>query len=344
MNLFDQQRSNRRRTWLVMALFVGFLAFLGAGFDLFVVGQEGVVVPVGTMAALLVGSGSALTGYLHGDRAVLAASGAKSVGRASLDEPPDGQLKLRQLENVIEEMAIAAGLPKPAVYVVPDEDPNAFATGRDPQHASIAVTRGLLDMLNREQLQAVVGHEMSHIRNFDIRLMTIVAALVGSIVLLSDWAARGMRYGFGGGGRRGGKGKGNAATLIVLAIWVLAILMAPFLSRLLAMAVSRQREYLADASAAQLTRNPGALADALHKIEFAAAPTRSIKHGTAHLCIADPLGRAVTGRDGYWADLFATHPPMVKRIAALRQMAYQDSDRRTPTPDPQTLKSSNPQI
>jgi heat shock protein HtpX len=338
MNLFDQQRSNRRRTWLVMVLFVAFLAFLGAGFDFYVLGQQGVLLPVGTLAAVLVGSISAVGGYLHGDRAVLASTGAISVARAGLDEAPDGQLKLRQLENVVEEMAIAAGLPKPRVYLVPDQDPNAFATGRDPQNASIAVTRGLLDVLNREQLQAVVGHEMSHIRNYDIRLMTIVAALVGSIVLLSDWAGRGMRYGIGGGGRRSGRGKGNAGVLIVLVVWVLAILMAPFLSRLLAMAVSRQREYLADASAAQLTRNPGALADALHTIEFAAAPTRSIKQGTAHLCIADPLGRAVTARDGYWADLFATHPPMVKRIARLREMAY------APNPNPQILKSSNPQI
>lgn len=328
MNLFDQQRSNRRRTWIIMTVFVAVLAFLGAGLDMLVLGQQGVFVPLGTVAALIIGTASAATGYLHGDRAVLLSSGAVPLDRASFHEWPDEKLKLTQLDNVVEEMAIAAGLPKPSVYLVPDADPNAFATGRDPEHASIAVTRGLLDLLNREQLQAVVGHEMSHIRNYDIRLMTVVAALVGSIALLADWSARAMRYGVRGGRRRGGKNAG-AAGVILLAIWVLAVLMSPFLSRVLAMAVSRRREYLADASAAELTRNPLALASALHQIEFAAEPTRAIKQGTAHLCIADPLGRAVTGRDGYWADLLATHPPMVKRIKALREMAYQGEGRAT---------------
>lgn len=331
MNLFEQQRSNRRRTWLIMVLFVGFLALLGAGFDAFVVGRQGAFLPIGTIAALAVGFASAASGYLHGDRAVLLASGAVPLARASLHSAPADALKLRQLDNVVEEMAIAAGLPKPNVYLIPDPDPNAFATGRDPAHASIAVTRGLLDLLSREQLQAVVGHEMSHVRNYDIRLMTVVAALVGAVALIADWSGRAMRYGFSG--RRGrGRGKGGgAAGVLVLAVWLLAILLAPFLSRLLALAVSRNREYLADASAAELTRNPAALADALHRIEFAAEPTRAIKQGTAHLCIADPLGRAVTSREGYWADLLATHPPMVKRIARLREMAYQVS--------PEALKS-----
>jgi heat shock protein HtpX len=323
MNLFEQQRSNRRRTWAIMALFVLFLAVLGAGFDVAILGQQGVYVPVGTLASLLVGSASAVTGYLHGDRAVLLSTGAMPLDRASFAEWPDEKLKLTQLDNVVEEMAIAAGLPKPSVFVVPDADPNAFATGRDPGHASIAVTRGLLDLLNREQLQGVVGHEMSHIRNYDIRLMTVVAALVGSIALISDWSLRAMRYGTGSRRGRRGKGGNGAIGVVLVAVWLLALLLAPFLSRVLAMAVSRRREYLADASAAELTRNPMALAEALHRIEFAAEPTRAIKQGTAHLCIADPLGRAVTSREGYWSDLFATHPPMAKRIRALREMAYQ---------------------
>jgi heat shock protein HtpX len=332
MNLFDQQRTNRRRTWLVMGLFVGVLLMLGAGFDLFVLGQQGVPLPIGTVAALGVGAGGAASSYLHGDRAVLVSSGAiplQTLTSGSLEETPDDFLKLRQLDNVVEEMAIAAGLPKPAVYVIPDTDPNAFATGRDPQHASIAVTRGLLDMLSREQLQAVVAHEVSHVRNYDIRLMTVVAALVGAVVLLADWTRRAMRYGFARGSRRGGgRGqRGNVAGVLILVLWVLAVMLAPLIGRVLAMAVSRRREYLADASAAQLTRNPGALADALHRIEFAAEPTRAIKQGTAHLCIADPLGRAVTLKEGFWADLLATHPPMVKRIAALRAMAYEGERR-----------------
>ena len=311
-----------------MSVFVGVLLLLGAGFDVFVLGQNGLPFPFGAMVALGVGGASAYTGYLHGDRAVLLSSSAVPLEKAmQAQDWPDAPLKLKQLDNIVEEMAIASGLPKPAVYVIPDSDPNAFATGRDPAHASLAVTRGLLDTLNREQLQGVVGHEMSHIRNYDIRLMTVVAALVGAIALLADWSARAMRHGFAGSGgsRRGGKGKGNAAMLIVLAIWLLAIVLAPLAGRLLALAVSRRREYLADASSAEMTRNPGALADALHRIEFAAEPTRSIKQGSAHLCIADPLGRAVTLKEGFWADLLATHPPMVKRIAALRQMAYQQA-------------------
>jgi heat shock protein HtpX len=327
MNLFDQQRSNRRKTWLIMAVFVGFLAVLGAGFDIMVLGQQGVPFPFGTLAALGAGGMSAWTGYMHGDRAVLLSSKAIPIENAvAAQDWPDAPLKLRQFENIVEEMAIAAGLPKPAVYLVADPDPNAFATGRDPGHASIAVTRGLIDMLNREQLQGVVGHEMSHIRNYDIRLMTVVAALVGAIALIADWTARSMRHGFGGGGGRRGKGKGgNALVLVLFAVWIVVLLIAPFISRLLAMAVSRRREYLADASAAELTRNPVALAEALQRIEFAAEPTKAIKQGSAHLCIADPLGRAVTSKEGYWADLFATHPPMVKRISALREMAYQQA-------------------
>ena len=163
-------------------------------------------------------------------------------------------------------MAIAAGLPRPRVYVVPDADPNAFATGRGPEHSSIAVTRGLLDTLDREELQGVVAHEMSHIRNLDIRVMTVVAALVGAMALLSDWARRGMTW--GGGSRRRGNGAEPAAPAIVfLAIWLVAIVLAPFVAQLLAMMVSRRREYLADASGAELTRNPIGLARALEKIE-----------------------------------------------------------------------------
>ncbi|HSL23029.1 MAG TPA: M48 family metallopeptidase [Vicinamibacterales bacterium] len=325
MNLFEQQRSNRRRTWAIMLVFVSFLVLLGAGFDLFVLGQQGVPIPIGALAALGVGGAGAWSGYLHGDRAVLLSANAVPVDKAAATDWPDAPLKLQQFNNIVEEMAIASGLPKPAAYIIPDTDPNAFATGRDPQHASIAVTRGLLDLLNREQLQGVVGHEMSHIRNYDIRLMTVVAALVGAIALIADWSARAMRHGFrAGGGRRGGKDKGGgAALLVVLAIWLVAMIVAPFVTRLLALAVSRRREYLADASAAELTRNPSALAAALQTIEFAAEPTRSIKQGSAHLCIADPLGRAVTLKEGFWADLLATHPPMVKRIALLKGMAYE---------------------
>jgi heat shock protein HtpX len=304
-----------------MLIFVGFLLFLGYGFDRFYVGDGEFVFPIGTLAALGVGSVSALTSYYSGDRAVLLSTGAVAIDRAlSAEAAEDAAFKLRQLDNVVEEMSIAAGLPKPRVYVVPDPDPNAFATGRDPEHASIAVTRGLLDAVTRDELQGVVAHELSHVRNLDIRLMTVIAAMVGTFALLSDWTSRGLRH---GGSRRGrSKDKGGFG-VILLVIWIIAALLAPMIGQMLAMMVSRRREYLADASGAELTRNPLALARALEKIEHAHAPTGSVKRGTAHLCIADPLGKTVGLRQGWVPDLLASHPPMPNRITALRQMGFQ---------------------
>src|SRR4051794_13618577 len=183
-----------------MIAFVAFLLVLGLGFDAFYVGAAGGYVPIGSIAAVGVGSVSALASYYNGDRAVLAATSAKPIEDVAAGAADADKLKLRQLDNVVDEMAIAAGIPRPRVYIVPDPDPNAFATGRGPGRSSIAVTRGLLDTLDREELQGVVAHEMSHIRNLDIRVMTVVAALVGAIALLSDWSRRGMMW--GGGSRR----------------------------------------------------------------------------------------------------------------------------------------------
>ncbi len=305
-----------------MMVFVAFLVVLGLGFDLLYIGQGDVFLPIGSLAALGAGSVSAFTSYYRGDRAVLLSTGAMPINRViAAAATDDDRLKVRQLDNVVEEMSIAAGLPKPAVYLVPDPDPNAFATGRDPAHASIAVTRGLLDALTREELQGVVAHEMSHIRNLDIRLMTVIAAMVGTIALLSDWTGRGLYHG-GVGRRSRDKDEKGGAEIVLLVVWVIAILLAPLASQALAMMVSRQREYLADASGAELTRNPLALARALEKIDHAHAPTSSVKRGTAHLCIADPLGRAVGLRQGLWPDVLASHPPMANRIMALKQMAY----------------------
>jgi heat shock protein HtpX len=227
---------------------------------------------------------------------------------------------------VVEEMSIASGLPKPKVYIVPDADPNAFATGRDPEHASIVVTRGLLDTVTRDELQGVVAHELSHVRNLDIRLMTVIAAMVGTVALLSDWTSRALRHGASGGRNRRdrGRGKGGAAAIVLPVIWVVAVLLAPLIGQLLAMMVSRRREYLADASGAELTRNPLALASALAKIDQAHAPTASVKRGTAHLCIAEPLGKAVGLRQGWAPDPLASHPPMANRITPLRQMGFQE--------------------
>ncbi len=330
MNIYEQQQSNRRKTAAIIVIFIVFLACIGYGFDYFYLGYDpwspprssdfpletSLPIPLATIVVFGLACYWSLWSLYGGDSAVLASTDAARIYAGT----PDPQKQM--LLNVVHEMAIAAGLPMPKVHVIPDPDPNAMATGRDPQHASIAVTQGLLDKLNREELQAVVGHEMSHVRNFDIRLMTVIAALVGAAALLSDWTRRAMWSGGGGKGRSSKGARGGFGVIVFLA-WLLTWLLAPLLARILALAVSRQREYLADASSAELTRNPGALASALKKIESDFAPTRSIKQGTAHLCIADPLGRKVGFREGFWPDLLATHPPMYQRISKLMQMAYQ---------------------
>ena len=319
MNLLEQQAVNRRRTWLVIAAFVAIFVVIGLGVDIFIIGDAQMYLPMATIAALAIGGGRAWWSLKYGDRAVLGSADAQPVEDRIRDAATDDdRLRYRQFQNVVEEMAIAAGVPTPKAYVIPDGDPNAFATGPDPAHASIAATDGLLRGLNREELQGVVAHEMGHIRNLDIRLMMVVAALVGGIVLLADWSTRFWRFG-GGRGRRGKSG--GAAMIVVLAVWIVAAVLAPIIGRMLALVVSRRREYLADATGAELTRNPMALANALEKIEDAVEPTPAIKRGTAHLCIADPLGKRVSERENFWANLWATHPPMARRIAALKEMA-----------------------
>jgi len=324
-NIYEQQRRNKRKTILVISIFVLFIGFLGLGFDLFLLGNDTFGIfgapngfPVATVIALGVGGLSSAWGLRSGAKAVLASAHAYPV--------PQGEPRFRMLNNVVDEMVIASGIPRPAVYIVPDADPNAFATGKDPSHSAIAVTEGLLETLNREELQGVISHEMSHIRNYDIRLTTIVAALVGATFLLSDLGMRGMWFGMLSGGRRGrsksrdSSGGGVGGVLMIL--WLVTLILAPILGRLLAMAVSRQREYLADASGAELTRNPLGLASALTKLQDAGAPTKSIKKGSAHLCIVDPLGRKMNFREGAAAELFGTHPPLKNRITILKAMAY----------------------
>jgi heat shock protein HtpX len=326
-NLFAQQESNRRRsTWLVIG-FILFFAWVGFGGDLAFglltanapSGQYHHVVPVIGIVTTLLASGICWYSWRFGPRQVLWATGAREVVEPATPEE-------RQLVNVVEEMAIASGLPKPKVWIVPDEDPNAFATGRDAATASIAVTEGLLRTLNRDELQGVVAHEMAHVQNLDVRLMTLLAGMVGAIALMSDGmgrmvrGSRGVRTGSGGGQDRG-KG-GNPLGIVVLALWLLTLIAAPIISRLLAMAVSRKREYLADATGAQFTRNPLALAAALEKLEAASAPTRSITRGAAHLCIVDPAPGLLASREGFLADTLASHPPIRQRIARLRAMGY----------------------
>ena len=334
-NLFQQQEANRRRTtWLVIG-FVLFFAWLGFGGDFIFARYTaetagpgdyrhsgpwiGLVVTV--IAAIL-----AIYAYRTGPEKVMWATGAREIDSARTD----GE---RQLVNVVEEMAIAAGLPRPRIWLVPDPDPNAFATGRDPQHAHIAVTEGLIAKLNRDELQAVVAHELGHVKNYDVRLMTTLAALVGAILLIQDGVWRSLRYGTPGRGSRGGK-KDNAGPLVIalLALWIVSWVLAPIITQILALGVSRKREYLADAMAAQFTRNPLALASALEKIEHSHEPTKAIRRGAAHLCIADPLGRRLTNREGFLADAFATHPPMAMRIARLKGMGYAQLKRESGQP------------
>ncbi|MCX6137906.1 MAG: M48 family metalloprotease [Ignavibacteriales bacterium] len=316
-NIYEQQEHNRRATIVVMIGFTLFLGFIGFGFDAFYLGTVNgdIFLPIGTVIAITFGSISAAWSLQSGAKAVL-------ISTDAMPADPNNPAH-KQLLNVVEEMSIASGLPLPQVYVVPDPDPNAFAAGKDPQNSSIAVTQGLLDLLDREELQGVVAHEMSHIRNYDIRVMTVVAAMMGAVLLLSDWAWRGMSW---GGGRRRSRDSGGSSGgwlgLIFLVLWLLGILLAPLISQMMAMAVSRKREYLADASGAELTRNPLGLAHALQKIESASAPTASIKRGAAHLCIVDPLGRKLNAKEGFAAELFGTHPPMNKRITWLQVMAY----------------------
>ncbi|HEX9562945.1 MAG TPA: M48 family metallopeptidase [Gemmatimonadaceae bacterium] len=331
-DLFTQQAANRRRSIWLIAGFIAFFAWLGFGGD-WIAWQFTASGEPGAYRHTFPFVGLALTGMAGIGAAVAWRKGAERIlwsTNAREIVTPNNDAEQR-LVNVVEEMAIASGLPKPRIWIVPDDDPNAFATGRDATTAHVAVTSGLLELLDRNELQGVIAHELGHVKNLDVRLMTLLAALVGAVALVGDAMARVMRgggrvhvrsMGRGGGGRGGRKG-GNPLLIVLLVLWVLSWLLAPLVTRLLALGVSRRREYLADAMSAQFTRNPGSLASALQKIEHAAAPTRTIKRGSAHLCIADPLGRKLTNRQGTLAELFGTHPPMAIRVARLKAMAYQ---------------------
>ncbi len=312
-DIYSQQRRNRRITVFLMLGFFLFVLAVGLSVDIYTYGTvEFDRLPVATIMAVSFASINGMASYWWGSAFVL-----RSTGAASLDF---GNLSHKKLHNVVTEMAIASGLPMPKVYIIPDPSPNAFATGRNPSNASIAVTQGLLDTMNRDELQAVVAHEMGHIKSYDILTMTVVAVLVGTISLLSDWAVRTWRYG-GVRPRRDLKGKGgNPLLLLVIALFVL---LSPILSRIIAMAVSRNREYQADALSAEFTRNPGSLAGALEKISTATSPMRTARRGTAHFFICDPLKRRLDDREGFAADLLSTHPPVEKRIERLKKMAYE---------------------
>jgi heat shock protein HtpX len=302
---YNQIAENKRKSFLLSLIVVALFGALGFSIGVAATGEwtGGIFV---TVIALVVGGLIALGSYFGGDALVLKVSGAREVDATMTP----------QLMNVVQELAIAANLPMPKVYVIDDTAPNAFATGRDPKHASVAITTGLLEKLDREELQGVLGHELSHVRNFDIRFAMIVGVLVGSIALLADFF---LRFTFWGGGRRGGRdrdggGGGLAAIMFVVAI-VLAVV-APIVARLVQLAVSRQREYLADASSVELTRNPRGLEQALVKIAGDKEVLEVANRATQHLYFANPIKKF----EERSSSLFSTHPDIVDRINRLRQL------------------------
>ncbi len=300
-----QQSNNRRNSVLLIGAVTLLLAALGFaigyGTTGAVAGAFGVTTGAIVLAMLLsVGS------YFAGDKLVLATSGAREVSQQSAP----------QLMNVVQEMALSAGVPMPKVYIIEDTAPNAFATGRDPDHASVAITTGLLEKLDREELQGVIGHELSHVRNFDIRFALLVAVLVGSIALLADFF---LRFTFWGGGRRGGGDRDRGGGALIAIVYVIAIvlaLLAPFIARLVQLAVSRQREYLADASSVELTRNPHGLEQALAKIASDKEVLEVANRATQHLYFTNPIKKFEERSSA----MFSTHPAIVDRINRLRQL------------------------
>jgi heat shock protein HtpX len=300
-----QQSDNRRNSVLLIVIVTAILAVLGFAIGYGTTGAvEGAfgVTTGAIILAMLLSVGS----YFAGDQLVLATSGAKEVSEKTAP----------QLMNVVREMSISAGVPMPKVYVIDDTAPNAFATGRDPNHASVAITTGLLQKLDREELQGVMGHELSHVKNFDIRFGLLVAVLVGSIALLADFF---LRFTFWGGGRRGGgdrdKGGGGLVAIVYILAIVLAII-APFIARLVQLAVSRQREYLADASSVELTRNPAGIQRALAKIASDKEVLEVANRATQHLYFTNPIKKF----EERSSSMFSTHPNVVDRINRLRQL------------------------
>ncbi|HUW21955.1 MAG TPA: M48 family metallopeptidase [Candidatus Bathyarchaeia archaeon] len=297
LNVYEQIDANKRKSALIIALFVGFLTLTiyvfsrAYGYGLSVVGW-----------ALLLTGLSSLVGYYQGDRIILALSQAQPASRE----------KNFQFFTVTENLAMAAQIPMPKLYLIEDTAMNAFATGRDPQHASICATSGLIKRLDRTELEGVIAHELAHIKNFDIRLMSIVTVLVGLVTLLADWLLRSSHW--QGGERR--KSKGG----LLLLIGLFLAFLSPLIAKLIQLAISRSREYLADASGVMLTRFPDGLARALEKISSDKEPLEAANKATAHLYIANPLKNR-HDQIGWFASFFNTHPPIGERIKKLKEMA-----------------------
>lgn len=292
--MYSQIDSNKRKTWFLILIFT--VVILGLGW---VFGEYTGSGNAGLIVAVLFATFMNLIGYFHGDKVALATSGAKPIQKQ--DNP--------RLYRLVENLAITTGMQTPKVYVINDPAGNAFATGRDPAHASIAVTTGLMDMLDDQELQGVLSHELSHVKNYDIRVMTIVIVLVGVVLLLSDMLMRSMFW--------GGRDSDNKGGGILLLLGLVLAILSPLFAELIKLAVSRSREFLADADGALLTRYPEGLARALEKIAGQDRPLKRANHATAHLFLANPFDPHVTKK---FEHLFSTHPPIEERIKKLRSM------------------------
>ena len=300
MTFYSQIELNKRKSAFFLALFLIIVIALGWLFS--VAFNSPAILYIAVAVSLI----QALVSYYSGDKIALSISGATEIQKK--DNP--------RLWNAVENLSITAGIPMPRVYIMLDEPvPNAFATGRDPKHSSVAVTRGLLDSLSDSELTAVLAHEMSHIKNYDIRLMMIVVVLVGIIAILSNIFLRSRIFGFGN--RDDNNSGGGQMQAIMLVIAIVAAILAPIAGTLIQLSISRKREFLADSSGVSLTRYPEGLASALEKISKYNQPMKHASGATAHLYIANPLGK----KQSYLSKIFATHPPIAERIAILRKMA-----------------------
>jgi heat shock protein HtpX len=302
---YNQISANRRNSLLLSVLVIVLFGALGFAIGYAISGSSSGAIVVMAIA-LTVGTLLAAGSYFGGDSLVLSVSGAKEVDETSAP----------QLLNVVREMALAANIPMPKVYIIDDTAPNAFATGRDPNHASVAITSGLLQKLDREELQGVMGHELSHVRNYDIRFALIVGVLVGSIALLADFF---LRFTFWGGGRRSSNDRdsgGGGLQAIMFVVAILLSILAPIAARLVQLAVNRQREYLADASSVQLTRNPYGIERALAKISEDQEVLEVANRATQHMYFTNPIKKFEARASG----LFSTHPPTLDRINRLREL------------------------
>lgn len=301
MNIYSTISANKWKTWLIIALFVAFLATVGFVFGKIQGNAWGF-----TGIALIIAGISSIGSYYFSDKLVLASVDAEEIQEK--DNPT--------LYHIVENLAIGDGLPTPRVYIMHSDAPNAFATGRDPKHAVVCVTKGLLTRLNKAELEGVLAHELSHVKNFDTRLMGIVAVLVGAVVIMANLFQNQLWW---GGLRRDRDSEDNGnIQLIFLAIGILFAILSPIIATLIQLALSRKREYLADASGAYLTRYPEGLASALEKIAHYKEPMPQVSNSTAQLFIENPLKNTDFG--GWFANLFDTHPPIEERIRILRSM------------------------